>query len=42
MPKLPYDWPERTKQFLFNLFLIALLVIAIIKVLIVELHDFVK
>jgi hypothetical protein len=38
MPKLPHDWPDRTKRFLFNLFLIALLIIAIVKVLIEELH----
>jgi hypothetical protein len=38
MPKLPHDWPDRTKRFLFNLFLIALLIIAVVKVLIEELH----
>jgi len=42
MPKLPHDWPDRTKRFLFNLFLIALLIIAIVKVLIVELDGFYK
>lgn len=38
--KLPHDWPDRTKRFLFNVFMIALLVIAIVKVLRVELSGF--
>jgi hypothetical protein len=42
MPKLPHDWPDRTKRFLWNLFLIALFVIAILKVLLVELSGFIK
>lgn len=32
------DWSSKTKRLIFNLFMIALLVIAIIKVLIEELH----
>jgi len=42
MPKLPHDWPDQTKRFLFNLFLIALLIIAIVKVLVEELHGLLK
>jgi hypothetical protein len=33
------DWSSKTKSLIFNLFMIALLVIAIIKVLIEELHS---
>lgn len=42
MPKLPHDWYEKTKRFLFHLFMIALLVIAILKVLLIELHGLFK
>jgi hypothetical protein len=40
--KRPNDWPTQAKTFLFNLFMIALLVIAILKVLRVEFHDLLK
>ncbi len=33
------NWAEKAKRLIFNLFMIALLVIAIIKVLIEELHS---
>ncbi len=32
------DWSSKTKRLLFNVFMIALLVVAIVKVLIQELH----
>jgi hypothetical protein len=42
MQKPTDDWASKSKQFIWNIFVIALFVIAIVKVLLQELHGLFK